>query len=364
MFEPKQDVNISAVASFDPNEIVGPAGLTITNYVTDNFGLTYTIYFENLRNAIAPTHEVIIVDTLDPNIFDFKTFSFGRVSWGNERINPLPNMKEFSIDISLKPKNPNILRINAKFDTTSGIVYCHFIILYTVTMDFPEDPDGGFLLPKKTPPEGEGSVKFTINLKKGLTHNTKILNQAKITLDLNPPINTNIYSNQLDLKPPVSRLTNIYKINYMEPNTYLNTGTASDDASGVKYRTLFASINNREYFPLATMATDEIFLKLEPDSVYKFFYITVDSVGNIESNKTIPEVSTLNVSVASKETYTDFGIKVYPNPAQDYLDITCIVPESGELVIFINDLSGRTLLFENLGFLPEVNQHLDCQHKN
>jgi len=349
--EPKEQKKINTVTSLDPNEIVGPAGFNMQNYVSDNIGFNYAIYFENLKSATAPAQEVVIVDTLDPNVFDFQTFSFGRVTWGGNQIIPLPNLKEFTIDVSLKPKNPNLLRINGSFDTTTGIVRWHFMTLDSAKMDFPEDPMGGFLPPNVNSPEGEGSVSFKINKKNSLVHNTELKNKAVITFDFNQPIETNTYINHLDLIPPTSKLTHIYKISYMQPNYYKITGTASDDGSGVAYRTVFASINDGEYFPLATMNSDEIFVQLEPDSVYKFYSIAVDSVGNFESDKDNFEVSTLSVGVEPFETNEVMSIKISPNPVAKILTLNCDLLQSGYLSIYLNDFSGRNVFFDNVGFV-------------
>lgn len=100
------------------------------------------------------------------------------MSWGNNQISPLPNMKKFTIDVPLN-QNQYILRINGNFDITKGIFKWHFMTLDTLTMDLPEDPDDGFFPPNVNSPEGEGSVHFVINLKNGLLHNTLIQNQAE-----------------------------------------------------------------------------------------------------------------------------------------------------------------------------------------
>ncbi len=347
--EPRSETKIRTVYSLDPNEIVGPKGYGNPNYITDQIGFTYTIYFENLKTASAPAQEVIIVDTLSPNLFDFKSFSFGKINWADNHITPLPNLKEFTLDVPLRPKNPNNLRINGSFDTATGIIRWHFMTLDTISFDLPQDPDGGFLPPNVTPPEGEGFVQFSINLKKNLPHDTKIDNQAVIVFDLNQPIFTNVYSNKLDLVPPMSRLKNIYKISYGEPNTYRITGTATDNGSGVNYRTIFVSVNDGTYFPLTTMTTDEIYLRLEPDSIYKFYSIAVDNTGNIEAEKSSFEVSTLYASLENNPLIEGFNLQVFPNPATNFINIKCNLPQEGNMIIHVEDLLGRTIIFDNLG---------------
>ena len=99
----QENKNIAAVASFDPNELVGPQGVTSENYTVNNRDYSYTIYFENMKTASAPAQEVIIRDTLDKTKFDFSSFSFGSVKFGNHRVAPLPGLKQFTIDYDLAP---------------------------------------------------------------------------------------------------------------------------------------------------------------------------------------------------------------------------------------------------------------------
>src|SRR5690606_13077106 len=52
------------VASWDPNEIAGPAGYGPDNHVGEIPVMNYTIMFENLKDATAPAYRVQILDTL------------------------------------------------------------------------------------------------------------------------------------------------------------------------------------------------------------------------------------------------------------------------------------------------------------
>lgn len=63
---------ISAFVSFDPNETVSPLGYKEQNYVSEQVWFSYTINVENLKTATTPAQEVIIIDTLGANIFDFQ----------------------------------------------------------------------------------------------------------------------------------------------------------------------------------------------------------------------------------------------------------------------------------------------------
>lgn len=353
----QENKNIRAVASFDPNEIVGPTGFADGNYTLNNIAYPYTIYFENLKTASAPAQEVVIIDTLESEKYDFSTFSFGKVTWGNKEITPLPGLKEFTLDYSLKPENPNILRINAKFDEQTGIVYWQFITLDTNTMNLTEDPEGGFLPPNKNAPEGEGSVQFSVLLKPNLPHNDEIRNKAKIFFDLNEPIITNTYSNKIDIVTPHSQL---YEIAYTpKPNVYRIKSKGNDDGSGIRHKRIYASINGGDYFPLLTTNEDVLYIELEPDSTYYFFSQAVDSVGNLEPVKTNYEISTLNVGIHNSDAvFDDFNL--FPNPAKDFVDLEFNLEKENTVQISIYDLTGKLVLFKNIGFVDSGhNERLD-----
>ncbi|MFH1049942.1 MAG: PKD domain-containing protein [bacterium] len=318
----KKNLNVKAVSSFDPNEIVGPAGFTSNVYTRNEGAFNYKIYFENKATASAPAQEVIVLDTLDKSKYDFSTFSFGPFGYGDNIYFPLNGLKEYTLEIDSLKTEGVILRVSAKFDTATGIASWQYITLDTNTMDYPEDPDAGFLPPNKTSPEGEGFVSFNIITFKTLADNEEISNKAKIVFDLNEPIWTNTYTNHLDLTPPVSKLTEIQST--WETDLYRFFIDATDSLSGIRNYTLFASKNDSAYKPVLITNQNPFYYKCEPGLVYNFFSIAQDSVSNTEPIKSESEVSTLNVSV--KEYFNPIeisSINVFPNPANDriFVDI-------------------------------------------
>lgn len=337
----QENKKIRAVTSLDPNEIVGPSGFNNDNYTLNNINYHYTIFFENLNTASAPAQEVIILDTLDASKFDFSTFSFGKVSWQNKQISPLPGLTEFTLDYDLKEENNNLLRINAKFNPITGIIFWQFITLDPETMDLTEDPFGGFLPPNKNSPEGEGFVQFFVSLKDNIEHNETIKNSANIYFDLNEPIVTNTYNNTIDIAPPTSKLTGIYTT--QEENLFRIHSESEDDNSGVRHLLIYTSINEGEYFPLLTTNKEKFFVELEPDSTYYFFSQAIDSVGNVESLKSNYEVSNLIVNVGSYENIFD-SFSLAPNPASDYIELLFKLEVSNSVLITIYDYSGKTIL--------------------
>lgn len=332
---------VNTVASFDPNEMVGPTGYTRQHYTMNNRSYPYTIYFENLKTATAPAQEVVVTDTLDASLFDLSSFSFGTVSWQDDHYTPLPGLKEFSYETQLGSGNPNTLRINARFDEQTGVAYWQLITLDPATMDLTEDPMGGFLPPNHNAPEGEGSVQFDVNLKEDLPDGMVITNAAEIIFDLNKPIVTNTYLNHIDITPPASRLTAIH-YSPDNRNLYAILTSAEDTGSGVRNLRIYASVNGGDFDYMFSTSDDMFFMELLPDSVYRFFSLAVDSVGNMEPMKTVYEVSTVDATVSVPDQGLPSqleSIRIGPNPVGDYLNIRYMSEKEGPFsVIFYNTL--------------------------
>ena len=151
----------------------------------------------------------------------------------------------------------------------TGEVLWQFITLDTNTMDLTEDPEGGFLPPNINSPDGEGSVQFSVQLKKNLPNYEKIENRANIYFDLNAPILTNLYSNRIDIDPPESQLNNIYYTS--NPKLFRIVGASDDAQSKVSRVLVYAKINSCEYFPILTTSDKEFYIELDRDSTYYFF---------------------------------------------------------------------------------------------
>jgi PKD repeat protein len=133
------------VASVDPNDkVVQPSGSGPHKTIQRIEPLSYTIYFENKKEATAEAIYVLIVDTLDPDL-DWRTLQIGPTS------------------------GDTVLSFH--FDPYSGEMRWFF--------------DSLMLVPNVTPPEGEGFVSYTISPKAGLPNGTIISNRAHIRFDYN-----------------------------------------------------------------------------------------------------------------------------------------------------------------------------------
>ncbi len=274
----------------DPNEKVGSRGRTEPQYISGGGPLRYSIYFENQATATAPAQEVVITDQLEASKMDLTTFSFGPISFGDRQVNPPPGLKQFSTDVDLRPGKNLIVRIAAGLDAT-GRVSWYFGSIDPATGKLTEDPLGGFLPPNATPPQGEGSVVFTVMPKKDLPTGTEIRNKARIVFDLNDPVDTPEWLNTLDNTKPSSQVLPLAATQTSSNFTVQWAGT--DEHSGILDYTVFVSEDGGPFTPflINTTATSGDFTG-KPGRTYAFYSIARDQTGNLEDRPPQPDAVT------------------------------------------------------------------------
>ena len=237
----KQPIN-GIVTSWDPNEILGPQGVGEQHYIAGEQTIGYTIMFENKAEAGDAAYRVRISDVLDEEVFDVSTVRFGGTSH-------------------------------------DGVGYNWKMTREGNKLSW--DIEGIELPPNVNAPEGEGFVTFTVSLKPGLPDGTVIRNKAEIIFDKNFPIETNEYTNTLDLTAPVTTMS---EANYDTANELIAINCNSyDAASGVDSYQLFVSKDGGDYtcegqFP------DQVFYSVPAGdgATYSFYVLAIDRVGNAE----------------------------------------------------------------------------------
>ena len=146
------------------------------------------------------------------------------------------------------------------------------------------DIEGIELPPNVNAPEGEGFVTFTVGLKPGLPDGTVIRNKAEIIFDKNFPIETNVYTNTLDLTAPVTTMS---EANYDTANELIAINCSSyDAASGVDSYQLFVSKDGGDY-TCAGQFPDQVFYSVPAGdgATYSFYVLAIDRVGNAEVSR-------------------------------------------------------------------------------
>ncbi|MFN3196243.1 MAG: T9SS type A sorting domain-containing protein [Chlorobiota bacterium] len=296
-----QDVRM--VKSWDPNEKTGPSGYGEDNYLKDAGTFTYNISFENKKEATAPAYKIEILDTLS-NLFDPETVEFRSTSHSESN--------DWTVE-----REGNILR------------------WYVEGIELP---------PNANPPEGEGYVSFSVKLNDGVESGEIIENRATIVFDENAPITTNTWVNVLDgISPNTTEITAAYD----KQNEVINLELDVEDnegGSGIGEIAYFVSVDGKPFRILGYGFEKAISFNTSSDSgsVYRFYAVTSDNVGNQES--AVPEVVELDITGPSKveENRLQIPISVYPNPVQNYVNIDLLNAE-GIYSYELYELSGRPI---------------------
>ncbi len=314
-----QNMGVSAVSSFDPNEIAGPKGHGTENWIPKNSLIPYNIMFENKSTATAPAHTVTITDTLDMATFNLPEFGFSQFGWGDTIVSPPGKLlKEFSMDIDLRPARNLITRVSAKLDTIKGIVSWDFSTLNPATMEPEDDPFSGFLPPNNSVGAGEGFVSFSVGMKPELKTGVKIRNRAVIVFDANQPILTNEYVNTLDIDPPLS---SVLPLEATTDSRFPVNWSGNDTGSGIAGYSVFVLENDTLLRPwlLNTRLTTSDF-EGRVGSKYKFYSLATDNVSLIEKETGYDAQTTVTVHSEEFDLIRE-ELQVYPNPASGKLHI-------------------------------------------
>jgi PKD repeat protein len=336
----KQVMSVGAVSSFDPNEMIGPAGFGDQRWIQKNSTIPYTILFENISTATAPAHIVTIIDTLDTEVFDIRNFGFSSFGWGDTVLVPKGNtLKEFSMDVDLRPVMQLITRVSGKLDTLTGVVRWEFLSLNPSTMDIEEDPFIGFLPPNNANHAGEGFVSFFVGVRNSLATNDVLKNMAYIVFDANAPIITNEFINTLDTDKPVSQ---VLPLEATSKDYFTVSWIGTDKGSGIGRYAIYVLENDTLLRPwkLSTSEISATFVG-EVGSNYKFYSIAIDNV-SLEENDPGDYDAFTTVTVNVKEfEMKKADLMVYPNPVTDRLSVSFPNAPCGAYVVEIRSITGQ-----------------------
>lgn len=282
-------IGIQVVGSIDPNEKVGPGGVGLARYISEDAPVGYTIHFENVSTASAPAQIVTVEDQLDITKTDPSTFSFSLMTFGAQVVTPPASAKRFTWDVDLRTNQQMIVHIEAGIDTNTGLVTWRFTSLDPDTMQLPEDPFVGFLPPNNADHVGEGSVMYSVNLRPGWPADTAIENTASIVFDYNEAMNTPAVTNLLDPNPPSSQVQ-IYPAN--RARTYQVVWNGNDAESGLYSYDVYYSRDGEGYqrWRSGTADREGVFVA-EPGLQYDFYSRARDNVGNTENIPSGPDAT-------------------------------------------------------------------------
>jgi uncharacterized repeat protein (TIGR01451 family) len=324
-----------SVSSLDPNAKVGVSGVGNAQYVRGALPLSYTLLFENLSTASASASQVVVTDVLDPNL-DTSTLSISGVQFGATDIQLPPGLSSYTTTVDLTSTLDLLVNVSARL--VANTLTVTFTSIDPLTGKPPTDLRG-FLPQDINPPEGEGSVTFTIYPRSGLATNTQILNGANVFFDKNPPIQTKIWHNTVDNSAPVSAITTLSPSE--NSSAFPVSWSGTDLGSGLQDFTIYVSDNGGLFVPwfTNTTATSAIFTG-QAGHTYGFYSLARDGVGNIEATKTSPDTS------------TQVPLPTAATPAFSVIPGTYISPQT----VTISDTTiGATIYYTADGTAPSMN---------
>ncbi len=319
-------------SAFDPNDKVGSVGIGEPHFLTGEEPLRYTIFFENKPAATAPAHEVVITDQLSANL-DLATFEPGPVSFGNRQALLTRDGNRFTTTVDLRPGKNLLLRISASLNTTTGVLTWRFTSIDPATGEMPEDAFAGFLPPNRTPPEGEGSVFFTIMPKRALPSGTEIRNKASIVFDFNQPIETPEWLNTIDNSKPESRVLPLATVQNFTGFEVKWGGT--DLGPGVQSYGVFVSEDGGPFAAWLnnTTATSSFFFGKRGSS-YSFYTVAKDAAGNREEVPAAADATT-QISPTAVNIIEEAGFFVRLH----YLDFLNREPDASGLAFWSDQIT-------------------------
>lgn len=207
-----------------------------------------------------------------------------------------------------------------------------------------------------TPPEGEGYVSFSVNTVPGLSSGTALENRAVIVFDYDEPILTNTFVNTLDFRAPTTTMRVLPSEVSGGHLVVRWDAVDADGESGVMSTNLFMSVDGQAFQSMGSTQADSMIISVEPLHDYRFYALSIDQVGNMETVR--PALSTVSVisgvATESDELPLTFELDAaYPNPFNPVTTITYTLPTRGEAQLMVFDPVGRQVAeLVNADMLP------------
>jgi hypothetical protein len=253
---------------------------------------SYAIDFENLATASLAAQTVTVTDPIDTTKFDPATISLGPVVIGGEVIaTPPPGLRTWSTVADLP--DPSLkLGIDVAWVESTHQLRWTLTTLDAATGELPEDPVVGFLPPDTAPPNGQGTVNFTID-PRTRTDGLELTNQASIVFDANAPIATNVWRNTLDGTKPTSEVSALGSVS-SSPSIPVHW-TGIDELSGLAGFRLMVQDGDgppSQWFSTNDPSTTTATFTGALGHTYRFWSEAWDRAGNVEAAPSAPDATT------------------------------------------------------------------------
>ncbi len=341
---------VSAVTGHDPNEKVGPSGIGIARFVRNSEPIPYAIYFENLETATAPAQEVVVADTLDTTKVDVSTVALGPIRFGSHVLAPPLGSTSFLGTLDLRPSTNLVVKVDVRLDSGAGVITWRLSSIDPDTGAPPKDPLAGFLPPNITPPQGEGSVQYTVMARSTVPTGGVIANRASIVFDTNAAILTPTWTNTVDATAPTSAVAALPAVS--QTLSIPVTWAGSDVGSGVRDYTIHVSVDGGpDSVWLNQVNLTSAYFSGSPGHSYAFYSIARDSTFLSEAAPSQPDAQTTissTVSVGARKFV--FALRgARPNPADSRVQVSFELPATAPGTVDLFDLSGRRVAHRDIG---------------
>jgi hypothetical protein len=311
--DPLDKKPIDVRTSLDPQDMWGPAGYDAPGtlvtakqrFVSENQALMYRVEVWNKPEALVPTQDATITDTLDPSVFDLSTFQFTRAGF----LSYDAHVATQTLDIRLDAPDLGVtVRITGTINMQTGEIDWLFHAMDPLTGQTPTDPQVGFL-PPYDPSTGHeiAWVEFSVKAKADLPTGSVVSNQAFTQFDyfgpLGPAPEAAPWSNTVDATPPVSAVLPLAATITTADFPVQWSGT--DAGSGIVGYDVYVSTDGGAYalWQDDVAATSAIFHGQAGDS-YAFYSAAHDGVGHVEAAPATADTATVSHIVATVGTLT------------------------------------------------------------
>lgn len=282
--------------SYDPNELLGPAGYDTLRWVSINDVLNYTIFFENDPDfATAPAQAVDVRFRL-PERQMTNSFVIGEYGFANQAFKEGIGGSFCRTRLDLRDSMNLYVDVLAGLDIEKMDAFWKFSSIDPVSGYAIYEADRGLLPVNDTTHVGEGFVTFSLRPAVTMQTGDTLSLMAKILFDQNDTIPTNRWCNRIDAGAPTSQI--FAQQDEQNPLLYHLSFVAQDDngGCGVKHIILYAADYLGVWQEVGTYPADTTLdYVIEQGMVCPLMAVAEDHVGNREAFKEQPDVVLNNV---------------------------------------------------------------------
>jgi len=310
--------------SLTPEDKYGPGGFdprdvglgAKSRYIQSNRTMEYRIEFWNKEEALVPTQDAVIVDVLDPTVFDLDTLNLTRIGFLKWDVK-LSGGRAIDYRVDCRPEMAIAVDVNNTFDPDTGEIRWWFHCINPLTGEYPSDDEG--FLPPFNPSTGFeiGWVEFTVDLVPGLPTGTIIANQAFVEFDDplerdpsdtfadHPAPKEGPWINTIDAGLPVSQVNPLPARSDTTDITVSWSGQDDPGGAGIAGYDIFVSENDGPWWLWlnGTRETSAVFAG-SAGAGYAFFSCARDNVGHVEDVPAEPDATTvIDIEDVPSEAY-------------------------------------------------------------